>query len=202
MPFLRFPLNRGKALMRHYAGFPAQRHNVGASPFNLPQFSKKKITAWFYGLPLLFRKKSRLRFRKNNYRFRSVIFTSLDYQLFSVKRSSLRSERRRSELLFVVNVRFRASFLSFIFHMRLRRYFISAALETFFGNAFLSSFGTLSLGAFVCGKREALNSCFMFRLNKKAPKALFYFSSLMSIFMCTSLNCFSSTQEGAFIIKS
>ena len=51
-------------------------------------------------LPRLFRKKSRLRSRKNNYRLRSVIFTSLDYQLFSVMRSSLRSERRRSELLF------------------------------------------------------------------------------------------------------
>ena len=57
------------------------------------------------------------------------------------------------------NVRFRASFLSFIFHMRLRRYFISAALETFFGNAFLPSFGTLSLGASVCGEREGLG-CF------------------------------------------
>ena len=106
MPLFRFSLDRGKALMRHYAGFPAQRHNVGASPFNLPQFSKKKITAWFYGQPLLFRKKSRLRSCKNNYRIRSVIFTSLDYQLFSVKRSSLRSERKRSELLFEGNVRF------------------------------------------------------------------------------------------------
>ena len=140
-----------------------------------------------------------------------VIFTSLDYQLFSAMRSSLRSERRRSELLFVENVRFRASFFCVVktdkrlnaarrtkrrffafrltakrllcgvaaplppkgtavlalknyrsrsvfysplaYHLcavkRLRRFFVSAVLPAFFGYAFLSSFGTLSLGASV-----------------------------------------------------
>ena len=64
--------------------------------FTLSALRRKDCYA---ALLLLFRKKSRLRSRKNNYRIRSVIFTSLDYQLFSVKRSSLRSERRRSESL-------------------------------------------------------------------------------------------------------
>ena len=72
-------------------------------------------------LPLFLRKKSRLRSRKNNYRLRSVIFTSLDYQLFSVKRFSLCSKRKRSKLLFEKNVRLRASFLCLTFYMRLRR---------------------------------------------------------------------------------
>ena len=45
----------------------------------------------------------------------------LHYQLFSVKRSSLRSERCRSELLFVKKEKLRASFLCFTFHKRLRR---------------------------------------------------------------------------------
>ena len=42
MTFLRFPLDRGKAFIRHYADSSTQRHNVGASPFNPPQFSKKE----------------------------------------------------------------------------------------------------------------------------------------------------------------
>ena len=121
MPLFRFPAKNGKAVMRHYADSSAQRHDVGANPLNPPQFSKTKITAWFYGLPLLLRKKSRRRSRKNNYRCRSVIFTSLDYQLFSVKRSSLRSERCRSKPLLERIGELRTSFLSFTFYMRLRR---------------------------------------------------------------------------------
>ena len=68
MTFLRTFAESGSAFICHCPGSIPKRHNVGASPFNPPQFSKKKITAWFYGLPLLFRKKSRLRSRKNNYR--------------------------------------------------------------------------------------------------------------------------------------
>ena len=49
----------------------------------------------------------------------------LHYQLFSVMRSSLRSERKRSELLFVGNVRFRAAFFMF-------SYFISACCAFLF----------------------------------------------------------------------
>ena len=48
---------------------------------------------------------------------------------------------------------------TFAYHLcavkRLRRFFVSAAIPLFFGKAFLSSFGTQTLGIFVCGKREA-----------------------------------------------
>ena len=166
MPFLRFPLNRGKAFIRHYASSSAQRHNVGASPLNPPQFSKKKITAWFYGLPLLFRPKAQRRRKRRFYAFRltakrllcgitpplpkkvtsshqtpllrfspkgektvmrrccsssaqrhgctnckkrslrSVFCKTFAYHLCAVKRFSLCSKRKHSELLFAGNVRF------------------------------------------------------------------------------------------------
>ena len=68
-PLLRFSPYGEKTAMRRCCSSSAQRHNVGASPFNPPQFSKRKITAWFYGLPLLFRKKARQRSHVKNYRF-------------------------------------------------------------------------------------------------------------------------------------
>ena len=89
MPFLRFPLNRGKALIRHYASSSEKSHVC-------------------------------LRCSVVN----ALATLRLHYQLFSAKRSSRWSERRRSELLFEKNVRLRASFLCFTFYMRLRRSFI------------------------------------------------------------------------------
>ena len=117
--FYAFLLTEEKLLYGITPTLPPKGTTSGQVLLTRRNFQKKKITAWFYGLPLLFRKKSRLRSRKNNYRFRSVIFTSLDYQLFSAMRSSLRSERCRSELLLERSERVLASFFSFIFHMRL-----------------------------------------------------------------------------------
>ena len=44
----------------------------------------------------------------------------------------------------------------------LRRFFVLAALETFFGKAFLPSVGTQALKTFAYGKREASGFFFMF----------------------------------------
>ena len=52
MTFFRTFAESGSAIICHCPGSIPKRHNVGASPFNPPQFSKRKITAWFYGLPL------------------------------------------------------------------------------------------------------------------------------------------------------
>ena len=75
MPLFRFPLNRGKAFMQHYAAS-----------------SEKSLVC--------------LRCSVVN----ALATLRLHYQLFSVKRSSLRSERKRSKLLFEFNGKLRASY--------------------------------------------------------------------------------------------
>ena len=94
--------------MREAGGFELLFVGVNAV-LTLSSLQRK---SFYTALRLLFRKKSRRRSRKNNYRLRSVIFTSLDYQLFSAN---------RSKPLFTKNKKLLASFWRFSFHRHLRR---------------------------------------------------------------------------------
>ena len=145
--FYAFLLTEEKLLCGITPTLPPKGTTSGQVLLTRRNFQKKKITAWFYGLPLLFRKKSPRRTKRRSYAFRlkakrllcgvaaplppkgtaaliakngrSARFFAkrlpttfvrlnalrrflfrLHYQLFSVKRFSLCSKRKRSELLF------------------------------------------------------------------------------------------------------
>ena len=157
MPLFRFPLNRGKALIRHYASSSAQRHNVGASPLNPPQFSKKKITAWFYGLPLLLRKKARQRSHVKNYRFTRFFTAYLTTNFFRLCVPLFVRNAGAQNLCLREAGSFELLFSVFHFTGAYGAFFVSAALPTFFGYAVLPSVGTQTLGASVCGECEVLS---------------------------------------------
>ena len=140
MTFLRFPLDRGKAFIRHYASSSEKSHVC-------------------------------LRCSVVN----ALATLRLHYQLFSAKRSSLRSERCRSELLFAGSGNFELLFYVLHFICAYGAFFVSAALPTFFGNAFLYSFKNLVCGCGedgFCRKRGIIPAKNALKIIKQASNVL------------------------------
>ena len=142
MSFLRFPLDRGKAFIRHYASSSEKSpvclrcsvvNALATLRLHYQLFSAMRSSRWSERksskLLLVRNVRFRASFRRRKCRFYAFLLTEekllygitpplpkkvpFAYHLCAVKRFSLCSKRKRSELLFDFNGMLRASFLCF-----------------------------------------------------------------------------------------